>query len=150
MENPLLNSQQKAFIVASQEYMWKDPENNTGVIKLDSKRFAAAIGISTSTLRRREKELQQMNILSIKPSKQTELMVADNGDIIPTSGMPIQYRVFHFDKFCNLLALKFNQVDTRIDSVEDRIAQLERQNQELQDQIQLLLESKQSNNAIIL
>lgn len=149
-DNPNLTAAHKAFIVASQEYMHKNAENNTGILKLDTKNLAKAIGLSTSTLRRREKELQSLNILSYRPSTQMELMRTDNGNLIPATGLPLQYRVFHFDEFCNVLALKFNQVDNRIDTVEDRISKLERENQELKEQIKLFLQEKQSNTQIIL
>lgn len=138
LDNPNLTSKEKAYLVATQQFMFKDSESNTGTVKFDNTQFAEAIGLSISALKKREKELQKDNILTLVQSNQKELIQIDNIRI-PSTGYNICYRLYDFNEFCNTLALKFNQIDDRVDSVEDklekalaRIAVLETQIQEKQ------------------
>lgn len=123
LDNQELTPKNKAYLVASQQYMFKSPKTNSGSIKFDTRKFANMINLSLPTMRKQEKELQDKGVLVINPTNQLELIEAD-GQIIPSTGLYIDERIYNFNNFCNVLALKFLEQDEKIDKNTDDIAVL--------------------------
>lgn len=119
IDNDSLTPKEKAYLVASQQYMFKHPENETGTISFTTQRLAENLGISCNTLRKYEDSLKAKNILSLVPIKN------DNA-----TGLPVYERVYQFAEFFNLLALKFQQTDEKLEehdkAISDVTAELEK------------------------
>lgn len=145
LDNVKLTAKQKAYIVATQQYMFKDPESSTGIIKFDSERMAEAIGLSLPTLRKREKELQAAGILSLIPSNQKELIKDENGNYILGSGMNIYHRIYNFPEFCNLLAMKFQQTDEHLNLQDQKIDAHSKEIEDMKNEIRQLKEQLKLN-----
>lgn len=130
-----LTPKEKAYLVASQQYMFKGEK--LGGITFSSEKLAASIGLSLPSLRKYESSLEEKGILTKTPIKK------DNA-----TGLNVYERIYDFEKFCNILALKFIQQDEKIDNHEIRIKHLE-------EQLKLVLEENKrlkemQSNPIIL
>lgn len=123
LDDKTLTNKEKAYLVAAQQFMFKHPETKTGDIQFDSKTFAESIGLSTTTLTRIEKGLKEKQVLTMIPTNQKELMTID-GQTIPITGFNLYNRIYNFEQFSNLLALKFQQQDKRLDDHEEEIKEL--------------------------
>lgn len=148
LDQPNLTTKEKAYLIAAQQHMFKDVNSKTGRIEYDSDTLAMKLGISTKTLMRTEKELKHKNILSLIPSNQMELLKV-NGQVIPKTGLNIQYRVYDFNEFSNLIALKFQQQDQRLDAHDLEIQELQQKNRELEEKINKLLSLNNINQTTI-
>lgn len=108
-----LTPKEKAYLVASQQFMFKGKEH--GGITFSSEKLAENIGLSLHTLRKTEAGLEEKGVLTKNLLKRNQ------------AGLGVYERVYDFDKFANIIALKFNEQDQRIDSHEYRIQKLEEQ-----------------------
>ena len=73
----------------------------------------------------------------------------ENGQVIPKTGLNIQYRVYDFNEFSNLIALKFQQQDQRLDAHDLEIQELQQKNRELEEKINKLLSLNNINQTTI-
>lgn len=108
-----LTPKEKAYLVASQQFMFKGKEH--GGITFSSEKLAENIGMSLPTLRKTEEALEEKGVLTKNLLKRNQC------------GLGVYERIYDFDKFANIVALKFNEQDQRIDSHEYRIQKLEEQ-----------------------
>ena len=109
-------------------------ESGLGKVEFQEIDLAKMLNIDTRTLRKYEKHLQQRDkpIMTIIPTTKRD----------PITGLSINERVFDFEAYNNILAIKFEQIDDsiadtnrelslaldKIELLEKRIRELERQN----------------------
>lgn len=116
-----LSPREKAYLIATQQFMFKHPETGEGTMTYSNNELADLIGISYHTLLKYEKTLKNKRILTYLPTK-----VKD-----PDTGLYKEERVFDFTEFANAIAFEFNKVENDIDYIK-------KQNQIQQNEITAL------------
>lgn len=116
LEDTRLTPKEKAYIIMSQQYMYKKPDLNKGLITYSSMELSDKLGLSQPSLRSIEKSLQEKNVLQLVP-----INVRDEN-----TGLSNYMRIYNFDEFLNLLALKFKQTDETLEQHEKKIEDLEK------------------------
>lgn len=116
LEDARLTPKEKAYIIMSQQYMYKKPDLNKGLITYSSMELSNKLGLSQPSLRAIEKSLQEKNVLQLVP-----ISVRDEN-----TGLANYMRIYNFDEFLNLLALKFKQTDETLEQHEKKIEDLEK------------------------
>lgn len=108
LEDPTLTTSDKAYIICMQPHMFKDSNLGIGKVTYSELDIADKLGIDLRTLRKYENHLQQGDtpIMTMVPTKKKD----------PITGLAIQERIFDFDAYNNILALKFKQVDEELAS----------------------------------
>lgn len=114
LDDKTISSKEKAYMICMQQHMYKNPELGIGKVTFSELDIAEMLKIDIRTLRKYESNLQQRDkpIVTLVPSK-----VRD-----PKTGLMIEERIFDFSAYNNLLALKFREIDTKLDqkvSIED-------------------------------
>lgn len=114
LEDPSLSTSDKAYIICMQPHMFKDSNLGIGKITYSELDIAERLGIDLRTLRKYETHLQQGDhpIMTLVPTKKKD----------PVTGLPVQERIFDFEAYNNVLALKFKQID---DALEDKVSRTE-------------------------
>lgn len=137
LDNKNLDPKEKAYLVASQQYMFKNDSTLTGQISFPTEKFAECIGLSLPTLRKYEASLKEKNILSLIPSKREG-----------SSGLPVDIRSYDFQEMVNIIACKFQEHDKAIEQNSYDIKVLQQTVEELQKK--LARYEKLQNTEIIL
>lgn len=133
LEDKDLTPKEKAYIVAVQQYMFKDSNTNKGQISFTNEDLAEKIGLSLPSLKKYEDTLKDKNVLT--------LVRLENID--KTTGLNTNLRIYDFEKYLNIIALKFKEVDTAIENQNTKIEQLQKEVDTLQKTITVLLKEKQ-------
>jgi len=104
----------KAYLIRMQPYLFKDQNLGIGKVTYSDIEIAEKLHIDLRTLHKYENRLQQgeQPIMTLVPTKKLD----------PDTGLPIQERVFDFDAYNNLIALKFQQVD---EELADKVSKVE-------------------------
>ena len=137
LDNHNLTPKEKAYLVASQQFMYKNDSTLTGQISFPTEKFAECIGLSLPTLRKYETSLKEKNILSLIPSKREG-----------SSGLPVDIRSYDFQEMVNIIACKFQEHDKAIEQNSYDIKVLQQTVEELQKK--LARYEKLQNTEIIL
>jgi len=111
LDDPSLNTNDKAYIICMQPHMYKNPELGTGKVTFTDQEVADRLGIDYRTLRKYESHLQEGNhpIMTLVPTQLKD----------PITGLAVNERIFDFEAYNNLLALKFQQIDKEL---EDKVS----------------------------
>lgn len=106
LDDTTLSTSDKAYIICMQPHMFKDNQLGIGKITYSELDIANKLGIDLRTLRKYESHLQQGDhpIMTLVPTKKKD----------PITGLAIQERIFDFEAYNNILALKFNQIDQEL------------------------------------
>ena len=106
LEDSSLSTSDKAYIICMQPHIFKDSNLGIGKVTYSELDIAKQLNIDLRTLRKYENRLQQgdRHIMSLIPSKKRD----------PVTGLIIQERVFDFEAYNNILALKFQQIDSEL------------------------------------
>ena len=145
-----LSAIEKAYLVIAQPHMIdKDSVTQTGKIHYDQSTFANIMGISVNTLKKIEKHLQELHILSLKATNQKELVLA-NTRYIPSTGFNLYDRVYSFPAFCNELVFKIQEHDVKLDKHEAEIHQLQEENLRIRQELEALKSALAYNTRIVL
>lgn len=107
LDDKSLSTNDKAYIISMQPYMWKNEQLGIGKVVFSDLEIANKLNIDLRTLKNYEKHLQEQdkNILTFIPSKKVD----------PDTGLIINERLFNFEAYNNLIALKFMQVDEKLE-----------------------------------
>lgn len=110
LDDKTLSVTDKAYIVCMQPHMFKDSNLGIGKVTYSELDIAKMLNIDLRTLRKYENHLVQGDkpVMTLVPTKKKD----------PVTGLDIQERVFDFESYNNLLALKFMQTDKRLDNLE--------------------------------
>ena len=114
LEDRTLTTADKAYIICMQPHMFKDSNLGIGKVIYSELDIANKLGIDLRTLRKYENHLQQGDkpVMTLVPTKKKD----------PMTGLAIQERIFDFDAYNNLLALKFMQID---EEMKDKVSRIE-------------------------
>lgn len=127
LDDQTLSVTDKAYIVCMQPKMFKDSNLGIGKVTYSEMDIARMLNIDLRTLRKYENHLMQGDkpIMTLIPTKKKD----------PVTGLDVQERVFDFEAYNNMLALKFNQIQgeladkvsrTEYNKLVDRIKELEK------------------------
>lgn len=132
LDNKKLSFKEKAYILATQQYMFKNKETQNGIVTYNNIELSKRINTSPSTISRldsslREKEFLDINILTQKDQK---------------TGLPIREKVFHLSKIEQAIVFILGNHEERIQEntneiqlLKERMDKLERENKELKEEL---------------
>jgi len=111
LDDKSLSVNDKAYIVCMQPHMFKNSQLGTGKVTYSELDIARMLNIDLRTLRKYENHLQQGDkpVLSLVPTQKKD----------PQTGLMVEERIFDFEAYNNVLALKFNELDRKI---EDKVS----------------------------
>lgn len=124
LDNPDLTPKEKSYLVASQQYMFKNANLLQGKITLSSEKFADCVGLTLPTLRKYEKELKKKEVLTTIPIGRNNW-----------HGLAVEARYYDFTKILNVIACKFQEQDQKIEQNSKDIETLQQTVVELQRQL---------------
>lgn len=132
LDNKKLSFKEKAYILATQQYMFKNKETQNGIVTYNNIELSKRINTSPSTISRldsslREKEFLDINILTQKDQE---------------TGLPIREKVFHLSKIEQAIVFILGNHEERIREntneiqlLKERMDKLEKENKELKEEI---------------
>lgn len=132
LDNKRLSFKEKAYILATQQYMFKNKETQNGIVTYNNIELSKRINTSPSTISRldsslREKEFLDINILTQKDQE---------------TGLPIREKVFHLSKIEQAIVFILGNHEERIQEntneiqlLKERMDKLERENKELKEEL---------------
>lgn len=138
LDNPELSVKEKSYLIATQQYMFKNTDLMNGNITFTNKELATKIGLSLNTLKKYERSLEEKHILTLVPTQNRD----------PETGLNVYQRVYNFNEYMNIIALKFLETDDKINNHEDRIAALESRIETLVKSNEILTRQLQEQNKI--
>lgn len=115
LDNPDLTFKEKAYVAATQQYMYKDITNE-GKISIPNSELANKLNISESTVYRVNKELERKDYLHILKESKRNL----------ETGCSEELKVFHLSKLGQSALWLIENNTEMIDSHEERIEKLEK------------------------
>lgn len=132
LDNKKLSFKEKAYILATQQYMFKNKETQNGIVTYNNIELSKRINTSPSTISRldsslREKEFLDINILTQKDQE---------------TGLPIREKVFHLSKIEQAIVFILGNHEERIQEntneiqlLKERMDKLEKENKELKEEL---------------
>lgn len=132
LDNEKLSFKEKAYILATQQYMFKNKETQNGIVTYNNVELSKRINTSPSTISRldsslKEKEVLNINILTQKDQK---------------TGLPIREKIFHLSKIEQAIVFILGNHEERIQEntneillLKERMDKLERENKELKEKL---------------
>ena len=111
LDNKKLTFKEKAYILATQQYMFKKEDTQDGVITYNNIELSKRLNISPSTISRldeslRSKELLEINTLSIRNSE---------------TGLPIKEKTFHLSKIEQAIVFILGNHEERLRDAETKV-----------------------------
>ena len=108
LDNKKLSFKEKAYILATQQYMFKNKDTQNGIVTYNNIELSKRINTSPSTISRldsslKEKEVLDINILSQKDQE---------------TGLPIREKVFHLSKMEQAIVFILGNHEERIQNTE--------------------------------
>lgn len=132
LDNKKLSFKEKAYILATQQYMFKDKETQNGVVTYNNIELSKRINTSPSTISRLDSSLKEKEFLDINTLTQRN----------QETGLPIKEKIFHLSKIEQAIVFilgnheeRIQNNEHRIESVEERLNKLEKENIELRKKI---------------
>ena len=128
LDDPTLSTSDKAYIICMQPHMFKNSDLGIGKVTYSELDIARMLNIDLRTLRKYENHLSvgDKPVMTLVPSKAKD----------PNTGLATNERIFDFEAYNNMLALKFQQVDQELqdkvskkdyDILLNRVKELEKQ-----------------------
>ena len=107
LDDQSLSVNDKAYIVCMQPHMFKNSELGIGKVTYSELDIAKMLNIDLRTLRKYEQHLQQGDkpVMSLVPTKKKD----------PQTGLTVEERIFDFEAYNNILALKFTEIDQKLE-----------------------------------
>lgn len=133
LDNKRLSFKEKAYILATQQYMFKNKETQNGVVTYNNIELSKRINTSPSTISRldsslKEKEFLDINILTQKDQE---------------TGLPIREKIFHLSKIEQAIVFILGNHEERIQEntndiqlLKERMDKLEKENKELKKELE--------------
>jgi DNA-binding transcriptional regulator YhcF (GntR family) len=132
LDNKKLSFKEKAYILATQQYMFKNKETQNGIVTYNNIELSKRINTSPSTISRldsslREKEFLDINILTQRDQE---------------TGLPIREKVFHLSKIEQAIVFILGNHEERIQEntneiqlLKERMDKLEKENKKLKEEL---------------
>lgn len=107
LKDKTLSREDKEYIIVLQQHMYKDKDLGIGKITYSEIDIAKILDVDMRTLKKYETHLQERErpIMTIIPTQKKD----------PITGLMLQERIFDFDAYNNILALKFKEIDSKLD-----------------------------------
>lgn len=114
LDDKSLSVSDKAYIICMQPHMFKDSNLGIGKVTYSELDIAKTLNIDLRTLKKYESHLLDGDkpVMTLVPTKKKD----------PETGLAIQERVFDFEAYNNILALKFAEVK---DELNDKVSKEE-------------------------
>lgn len=128
LENKDIKPLDKAYIIASQEFMFKDIPGE-GKIDYSSKKLGELINMPVRTIRKCNQTLAEQGYLTTK-----------------TNNNEVTSKIFDLNKLGQAVIWKLKEHEEVLDDHEDRIAKLEEENRKQQELIKKLLKDKEKKD----
>lgn len=111
LDNKKLTFKEKAYILATQQYMFKKEETQDGIVTYNNIELSKRLNISPSTISRLDNALQTKQILNINtlPQRNSE------------TGLPLREKVFHLSKIEQAIVFILGNHEQRLRDTEDKI-----------------------------
>lgn len=111
LDNKKLTFKEKAYILATQQYMFKKEETQDGVVTYNNIELSKRLNISPSTVSRLDSALQAKQILNINTLTQKD----------PETGLPIKEKVFHLSKIEQAIVFILGNHEERLRDTENKV-----------------------------
>lgn len=128
LDNKELSFKEKAYILATQQYMFKSKETQNGIITYNNIDLANRINVSPSTISRIDNSLKTKDYLEINTLTQKDQQ----------TGLPIKEKIFHLNKLQQAIVFILGNHEERIQDntneiqlLKERMNKLEEENREL-------------------
>lgn len=136
LDNKKLSFKEKAYILATQQYMFKNKETQNGVVTYNNIELSKRINTSPSTISRldsslKEKEFLDINILTQKDQE---------------TGLPIREKIFHLSKIEQAIVFILGNHEERIQNTEIKIENNSQEIELLKEEIAELKKKLESKN----
>ena len=111
LDNKKLSFKEKAYILATQQYMFKKEETQDGIVTYNNIELSKRLNISPSTISRldnslKEKEILDINILTLKDQE---------------TGLPLKQKIFHLSKIEQAIVFILGNHEQRLRNTESRV-----------------------------
>ena len=111
LDNKKLTFKEKAYILATQQYMFKKEETQDGIVTYNNIELSKRLNISPSTVSRLDSTLQAKQILNINTLSQKD----------PETGLPIKEKVFHLSKIEQAIVFILGNHEERLRDTENKV-----------------------------
>lgn len=123
-----IDSKIKGYLIGSQQLMFKDIEG-LGKTTISTKEIADKVNLSEKTIKRYDKELINKGFLTL----------VKTSNLDPNTGLNQVERIYNLEKLGQAIIWKLKEHDERISENENAIEQLQKDNEILKKQINILL-----------
>ena len=117
LDNKKLSFKEKAYILATQQYMFKNKDTQNGIVTYNNIELSKRINTSPSTISRLDSSLKEKEFLDINILTQKDL----------ETGLPIREKIFHLSKMEQAIVFILGDHEQRIESLEERLNRLEQE-----------------------
>lgn len=131
-ENDNLTADERAYLIVTQQYMYKDDNSGYGKLSLSNKELSEKINLNECAISRRHKSLQKKGVLKIADELQKD----------PESGLNLQLKVFDLTAIKQDMLFvkeKVTEHDMQLKEHNERLLRLEKENDELRKTIKILM-----------
>ena len=111
LDNKKLSFKEKAYILATQQYMFKKEDTQDGIITYNNIELSKRLNISPSTVSRLDNALQAKQILNINTLSQRD----------SETGLPIKEKVFHLSKIEQAIVFILGNHEERLRNTENKV-----------------------------
>lgn len=114
LDNPNLSSTEKAYIIASQRYMFKNKEKETGTIRYSDRELSKKINMPHSVVSECNKSLESKNYLMVQDTNKR--------DLLNLGGCTKQDKIFLLSPLGQKIVFTLQDHENRLQEVEKEIA----------------------------
>lgn len=111
LDNKKLSFKEKAYILATQQYMFKKEDTQDGIVTYNNIELSKRLNISPSTISRLDSSLKSKEILDINILTQKD----------PETGLPIKEKSFHLTKIQQAIVFILGNHEQRLRDTENKI-----------------------------
>ena len=132
LDNKKLSFKEKAYILATQQYMFKNKDTQNGIVTYNNIELSKRINTSPSTISRLDSSLKEKEFLDINVLTQKD----------QETGLPIREKVFHLSKIEQAIVFILGNHEERIQEntneiqlLKERMDKLENENKKLKEKL---------------
>jgi len=111
LDNKKLSFKEKAYILATQQYMFKKEDTQDGIVTYNNIELSKRLNISPSTISRLDSSLKSKEILDINILTQKD----------PETGLPIKEKSFHLTKIQQAIVFILGNHEQRLRDTESKV-----------------------------
>lgn len=119
--------------------MFKNIELNQGFMSFSADELCSKIGLSRPTLMTLEKSLQSKNVMSLVPLQNRD----------SETGLSQYMRIYNFEEFLNLIAIKFQQTDDQLQTLQEKYDDLKKKYEIVSKRLDNIEKNKNNKDIIL-